>query len=52
MSTSGGLPGHGDLAGVIGYGTPAEHAFTAAPDALCLALPDPGESGVPSGTRR
>ncbi|MGW0062361.1 MocR-like pyridoxine biosynthesis transcription factor PdxR [Streptosporangium sandarakinum] len=27
---------------VIGYGTPPEHAFTAALDALCLALPDPG----------
>ncbi|MER5210000.1 PLP-dependent aminotransferase family protein [Streptomyces sp. NPDC002838] len=26
---------------VIGYGTPPEHAFAAALDALCLALPDP-----------
>jgi GntR family transcriptional regulator / MocR family aminotransferase len=26
---------------VIGYGTPPEHAFAAAMDALCLALPDP-----------
>jgi GntR family transcriptional regulator / MocR family aminotransferase len=25
---------------VIGYGTPPDHAFTAALDALCLALPD------------
>ncbi|UQX04853.1 PLP-dependent aminotransferase family protein [Streptomyces sp. RerS4] len=26
---------------VIGYGTPPDHAFAAALDALCLALPDP-----------
>ncbi|MDI3424240.1 MocR-like pyridoxine biosynthesis transcription factor PdxR [Streptomyces luteolus] len=26
---------------VIGYGTPPEHSFTAALEALCLALPDP-----------
>jgi GntR family transcriptional regulator / MocR family aminotransferase len=26
---------------VIGYGTPPDHAFPAALDALCLALPDP-----------
>ncbi|WP_078968258.1 MULTISPECIES: PLP-dependent aminotransferase family protein [unclassified Streptomyces] len=26
---------------VVGYGTPPEHAFAAALDALCLALPDP-----------
>ncbi|MFJ3877603.1 PLP-dependent aminotransferase family protein [Streptomyces sp. NPDC090077] len=26
---------------VLGYGTPPEHAFPAALDALCLALPDP-----------
>ncbi|GAA3681443.1 PLP-dependent aminotransferase family protein [Nonomuraea antimicrobica] len=28
---------------VIGYGTPPDHAFAAALDALCLALPDPPE---------
>ncbi|GAA1008454.1 MULTISPECIES: PLP-dependent aminotransferase family protein [Streptomyces] len=28
---------------VIGYGTPPDHVFTAALDALCLALPDPPE---------
>ncbi|MGP4096520.1 MocR-like pyridoxine biosynthesis transcription factor PdxR [Nonomuraea sp. KM90] len=28
---------------VIGYGTPPEHAITAALEALCLALPDPPE---------
>ncbi|GAB4588062.1 MocR-like pyridoxine biosynthesis transcription factor PdxR [Nocardia sp. IFM 10818] len=27
---------------VIGYGTPSDHAFTPALEALCLALPDPG----------
>ncbi|WP_326825382.1 hypothetical protein [Streptosporangium sp. NBC_01756] len=26
---------------VIGYGTPPEHAITAALKALCLTLPDP-----------
>ncbi|GGL95407.1 GntR family transcriptional regulator [Streptomyces fumigatiscleroticus] len=30
---------------VIGYGTPPDHAFTAALDALCLALPDPPRDG-------
>ncbi|MGA4687272.1 MULTISPECIES: MocR-like pyridoxine biosynthesis transcription factor PdxR [Micromonospora] len=31
---------------VIGYGTPPDHAFTAALDALCLALPDlPNDDG-------
>ncbi|MFE9206632.1 PLP-dependent aminotransferase family protein [Micromonospora sp. NPDC007230] len=31
---------------VIGYGTPPDHAFTAALDALCLALPDlPDDDG-------
>ncbi|MFC9997241.1 PLP-dependent aminotransferase family protein [Nocardia sp. NPDC127526] len=29
---------------VIGYGTPADHAFTPALEALCLALPDPPET--------
>ncbi|MGV9774661.1 MocR-like pyridoxine biosynthesis transcription factor PdxR [Streptosporangium sp. NPDC003464] len=29
---------------VIGYGTPPEHLFTAAVDALCLALPDPPQA--------
>lgn len=28
---------------VIGYGTPMDHAFSGALDALCLALPDPEE---------
>lgn len=30
---------------VLGYGTPPEHAFPAALDALCLALPDPPRAG-------
>ncbi|WP_320775270.1 PLP-dependent aminotransferase family protein [Streptomyces sp. CRN 30] len=29
---------------VIGYGTPPDHAFTAALDALCLALPGPPQN--------
>lgn len=29
---------------VPGYGTPPEHAFPAALDALCLALPEPPET--------
>lgn len=35
------MPPHDGL--VIGYGTPPDHAFTAALDALCLALPDPDQ---------
>ncbi|WSJ91500.1 PLP-dependent aminotransferase family protein [Streptomyces sp. NBC_01304] len=35
---------------VIGYGTPPEHAFTAALDALCLALPDPPQDEHPEPT--
>jgi GntR family transcriptional regulator/MocR family aminotransferase len=31
---------------VIGYGTPPHHAFTAALDALSLALPDPPHDGL------
>jgi GntR family transcriptional regulator/MocR family aminotransferase len=37
---------------VVGYGTPAEHAFAAALDALCLALPGPGGAGVDEGPRQ
>ncbi|MFG2329125.1 PLP-dependent aminotransferase family protein [Streptomyces sp. NPDC048604] len=36
---------------VIGYGTPPDHAFGAALDALCLALPDLPEDG-PATARR
>ncbi|MCX4529688.1 MULTISPECIES: PLP-dependent aminotransferase family protein [unclassified Streptomyces] len=38
---------------VIGYGTPPDHAFAAALDALCLALPDPPEDPAePPPSRR
>ncbi|MEU1019865.1 PLP-dependent aminotransferase family protein [Streptomyces sp. NPDC005900] len=41
---------------VIGYGTPPDHAFDAALEALCLALPDPvpamDEPGAGRGARR
>ena len=30
---------------VIGYGRPAEHAFTTAVGRLCAALAEPGHSG-------
>ncbi|MFJ7125238.1 PLP-dependent aminotransferase family protein [Streptomyces sp. NPDC098101] len=37
---------------VIGYGTPPEHAFAAALEALCLALPDPPwEAGATGSVR-
>ncbi|SCD74415.1 PLP-dependent aminotransferase family protein [Streptomyces sp. DvalAA-19] len=37
---------------VIGYGTPPDHAFAAALDALCLALPDPPQDeSVPRRAR-
>ncbi|GGS68901.1 GntR family transcriptional regulator [Planobispora rosea] len=36
---------------VIGYGTPPEHAITAALEALCLALPDPRRPPLRSAGR-
>ncbi|HZG06869.1 MAG TPA: PLP-dependent aminotransferase family protein [Streptomyces sp.] len=36
---------------VIGYGTPPDHAFAAALDALCLALPDPPQDDPPQDGR-
>ncbi|UCM88837.1 PLP-dependent aminotransferase family protein [Streptomyces marincola] len=36
---------------VIGYGTPPDHAFSAALDALCLALPEPPQGEARAMTR-
>ncbi|MCK7625230.1 PLP-dependent aminotransferase family protein [Streptomyces sp. RS10V-4] len=36
---------------VLGYGTPPEHAFTGALEALCLALPPAPEEGDGTGAR-